>query len=218
MNFAFYVSRKATRLKKILEEGRREFLKDIKIVFSDDSNTVYLKDELSKYNIEYILFDYKNIVIEKGERKNLILSNKMLEIFKEYRIDYCFCFGSHILEGELLKVYENKIINFHPSILPSFRGRKAIDQAIESGAQVLGNTAHFIDDGVDTGLIIMQNIVSRSIFEKYGYDGVLDKQIPMVYSIYKALKLNKIKIYNRNVIIEEANYNISQYFPNVDFK
>lgn len=215
MNLAFYVSRKATRLNKILQDNNLELLKSIKLVFSDDESTLYLKDKLEELGIEYVLYDYKKIIVSNGKKKNSILSDKMLEVFKFYEIDYCFCFGSHILEGDLLKEYSNKIINFHPSLLPAFPGRKAIDQAIEANVKILGNTAHFIDSGVDTGPIIMQSVMSSKIFELEGYDGILDKQIPMLYSIFNALKNNNIEIQGNKVNILDRKYNQVSYFPNI---
>lgn len=213
MNLAFYVSSKATRLNKILQDNNLELLKSIKVVFSDDENTFYLKDKLKELGIDYILYDYKKITVNNGIKKNSVLSDKMLEVFKSYNIDYCFCFGNHILEGNLLKKYNNKIINFHPSLLPAFPGRNAIDQAVKANAQILGNTAHFIDAGVDTGPIIMQCVMSSKIFEYEGYDGILDKQIPMLYSIFNALKNNKIEINGEKVNILDVENNQVSYFP-----
>lgn len=139
----------------------------------------------------------------------------MLKIFRKYSIDYCFCFGSHILKGELLNEYKNRIINFHPSLLPAFPGKKVIDQAIKANVQILGNTAHFIDAGVDTGPIIMQSVVSRKIFENEGYDGVLDKQIPMLYNIFKVLNTNNLELKDNRINLLNAQYNVVSYFPSI---
>ena len=85
----------------------------------------------------------------------------------------------------------NRIINFHPSLLPSFPGVKAVDQALAYGTLVLGNTTHFIDEGVDTGPIIMQSILPRAAFD--AYDSVLDLQVPMLTQVIRWLEEDRSK-------------------------
>lgn len=204
MNYAFYISGKATRLFKIIEQ-RNDFLKDISVIFSDDRRNEYLKTHLKKLGIEYILYDYKEIE-DANISKNEKLSNLLLKTLETYEVDYCFSFGAHILKGELLDVYKNKIINFHPSLLPDYPGLKAIDQAIAADAKYIGNTAHFIDSGVDTGPIILQSIQHQQAFYLGSYDAILDVQIEMLYKIVELINEDRIKIENSKVKILNANY------------
>jgi phosphoribosylglycinamide formyltransferase-1 len=212
MNYAFYVSGKATRLAKILEDKNMELLTNIKVVFSDDEKNQYLEEKLKVYNIPYVLFDYNKIIAEKGQ-KNLRLSNELLEVLRKYQIDYCFSFGDHILKGELLEVYKNRIINFHPSILPAYPGLKSIDQAISDKANLLGNTVHFIDSGVDTGPIILQSVIPAAVFEEGGYDAILDIQIDMLYKVFNLLQAARLQVVKNKVNIEGANYRSYSIFP-----
>ena len=64
-----------------------------------------------------------------------------------------------ILSPEFVKAYEGRIVNIHPSLLPAFPGLHAIPKAYESGAKTTGVTVHYVDEGVDTGPIIAQEIV-----------------------------------------------------------
>ncbi|MHB8521434.1 MAG: phosphoribosylglycinamide formyltransferase [Limisphaerales bacterium] len=64
-----------------------------------------------------------------------------------------------ILKGEFLRAFPQRVINIHPSLLPSFPGLEAWKQAIEYGVKVTGCTVHFADPGVDTGPIIAQQTV-----------------------------------------------------------
>lgn len=57
----------------------------------------------------------------------------------------------------LLGAYENRIVNIHPSVLPAFPGKDAIGQTLEAGAKEAGVTVHFVDEGMDTGAIIVQH-------------------------------------------------------------
>lgn len=60
----------------------------------------------------------------------------------------------------LLQPYEGRIVNIHPSLLPAFPGKDAIEQALEKKVKVTGVTVHFVDDGMDTGPIIAQEAVT----------------------------------------------------------
>jgi len=64
-----------------------------------------------------------------------------------------------VLKGELLRAFEGRIVNIHPSLLPSFPGLEAWKQALDHGVKVTGCTVHFVDAGVDAGPIIGQQAV-----------------------------------------------------------
>lgn len=64
-----------------------------------------------------------------------------------------------IISPSFIKQYKNKILNIHPALLPAFPGLDAQKQAVEFGAKFSGCTVHFVDEGVDTGPIILQEIV-----------------------------------------------------------
>ena len=64
-----------------------------------------------------------------------------------------------ILSGHFISRWENKIINIHPALLPSFKGVDAQGQAVDYGVKIAGCTVHFVDEGTDTGPIILQKAV-----------------------------------------------------------
>ena len=64
-----------------------------------------------------------------------------------------------LLSGDFIARFRHRVINVHPALLPSFPGLDAIGQAIEHGVRVTGVTVHFVDEGVDTGPILMQRPV-----------------------------------------------------------
>jgi phosphoribosylglycinamide formyltransferase 1 len=64
-----------------------------------------------------------------------------------------------VLKGEFLRAFEGRIVNIHPSLLPSFPGLEAWKQALDYGVKVTGCTVHFVDAGVDSGAIIGQQTV-----------------------------------------------------------
>lgn len=61
-----------------------------------------------------------------------------------------------ILTGPFIHRFEGRIVNVHPSLLPAFPGVRAIEQALDYGVQVMGVTVHFVDEGVDSGPVILQ--------------------------------------------------------------
>jgi phosphoribosylglycinamide formyltransferase 1 len=64
-----------------------------------------------------------------------------------------------LLSGEFVGRFRNRIVNVHPALLPAFPGLDAVGQALEHGVQVTGVTVHFVDEGVDSGPIILQRAI-----------------------------------------------------------
>ncbi len=76
------------------------------------------------------------------------------------RVDYVALAGfMRVLKGDFLRAFEGRIVNIHPSLLPSFPGLEAWKQALNHGVKVTGCTVHFVDAGVDAGAIIGQRTV-----------------------------------------------------------
>ena len=65
-----------------------------------------------------------------------------------------------LLSAEFVRRFPNRIVNVHPALLPSFPGLDAVGQALEHGVSVTGVTVHFVDEGVDSGPIILQRSVN----------------------------------------------------------
>lgn len=167
---------------------------------------------MTENDIEYCLYNYNRV----EEKKNLALSNALLEQLNEYKIDYMFSFGAHILRGDILVEYQNRLINFHPSVLPMYPGKEAIDQAINAQkALLIGNTAHFMDEGIDTGSVIMQSVMTVERFYNGGYDAVMDVQVEMLNKLMKVIDEGRLKLVNNRPIIEAADYMTYHIFPSV---
>ena len=79
---------------------------------------------------------------------------------QEAKVDLIVLAGfMRVLKGDFLRAFEGRIINIHPSLLPSFPGLEAWKQALEYGVKTTGCTVHFVDAGVDSGAIIGQQTV-----------------------------------------------------------
>jgi len=82
------------------------------------------------------------------------------ETFEEKNVELIVLAGfMKLLSPAYVKRWEGKIINIHPSLLPSFKGAHAIEQAFEYGVKYTGVTVHYVDEGMDTGSIIAQQTV-----------------------------------------------------------
>jgi Folate-dependent phosphoribosylglycinamide formyltransferase PurN len=213
MNFGFYVSHHATRIMRFLEYVSRyheELMKKIGFIFIDNNKNEKLREVCNRFGIRLIEYDL-SIQIAGNEYH---MSDQLLYNLIEYKVDYLFVFGDQILRGELLNQYKNRLINFHPSILPSFKGLKAIDQALKSNALLLGNTAHILNEDIDSGPIIMHSILSRKEFKDY--DDVLNMQIPMIVQLMYWIMSDRFCVINNEVHIKNANYGINKFIPNLE--
>jgi phosphoribosylglycinamide formyltransferase-1 len=88
------------------------------------------------------------------------------------------CFGQRILQRSIIEAYPRALINFHPSLLPAFPGLRAIDRALEAGVALLGNTAHLVDPGIDTGEVLAQSAMCREDYESC--EDLLELQYPLL--------------------------------------
>jgi len=79
---------------------------------------------------------------------------------RQYEVDLvCLAGYMRIISPPFVEAFPNRILNVHPSLLPSFPGLDAQAQALEFGAKVAGCTVHFVDEAVDHGVIILQHAV-----------------------------------------------------------
>lgn len=97
------------------------------------------------------------------ERKDF--NQALIDTLDKYKVDLIVLAGFLVvLPPEMISKYRNKIINIHPSLIPSFCGNgfyglKVHEKALERGVKVTGATVHFVDEGTDTGPIILQKAV-----------------------------------------------------------
>ena len=154
INIGVLASGRGTNLQAIIEavkEGRIEG--KIGIVISDNRDAFALK-RAKQNNIETEYINFKSFKNREDYDK------KIMEYLKEKDVDLVVLAGyMRILSSFFINAYKNKIMNIHPALLPSFPGLHAQRQAVEYGVKISGCTVHFVDEGVDSGPIILQKAV-----------------------------------------------------------
>ncbi len=129
---------------------------EIALLFCDQKKA-YVLERSQKLNVPSVQFSPKDF-LSKAEYERALK-----DLFLEHQIDLIILAGyMRIIGPTLLKAFPKRIINIHPSLLPSFPGLHGIQEAYDYGVKVTGITIHYIDEGVDTGPIIMQATVDVS--------------------------------------------------------
>jgi len=131
---------------------------------------------------------------------------KIISVLKKYQVTpknglICLAGFMRIISPEFIKKYKNCVLNIHPAILPAFPGLDAQKQAIDHGVKYSGCTVHFVDDGVDSGPIIVQAIVKvkDDDTEETLAKRILSKEHKAYVKAVKLIAENKIKVVGRKV-------------------
>ncbi len=112
-----------------------------------------LESLVGKFDIAYHHISHEGISRETHEKK-------IKEIVRSYAPEYVVLAKyMRILTPEFVKDYENKIINIHHSFLPAFIGANPYKQAFKRGVKIIGATSHFVNNDLDEGPIIYQNVI-----------------------------------------------------------
>ena len=161
VNITVLVSGGGTNLQSVIDNIENGFLDKAQIVQIISSNkNAYALERAKKHGIPGICID-KGKWPEEKDRSKMILQK-----LREADTDLIVLAGyMSILDLEMIEQYRNRIINIHPSLIPKFCGKgfygKRVHRAVlESGDQESGATVHFVDEGVDTGKIIIQEKVT----------------------------------------------------------
>jgi phosphoribosylglycinamide formyltransferase-1 len=151
---SFLVSGKGSNFKAVAEKIiSGHIAAEIGIVISSSSDALALKKS-EELGVQSIALEPK-IFKSKEEHEAEII--KYLELHKT---DLIVAAGyMRILTPDFIRIFRNQIINIHPSLLPAFPGRNAQQQALDYGVKITGCTTHFVDEGTDTGPIIMQSSI-----------------------------------------------------------
>ncbi|MFA5015781.1 MAG: phosphoribosylglycinamide formyltransferase [Actinomycetota bacterium] len=201
---AVFASGFGSNLQAIIDYNKNNSLNgEIVLVFSNNKDA-YALSRANKNNIRSVILDPSDYGTREEFDKNII------ELLEEERIDLVVLAGYMFLVSlKFVRKFKNRILNIHPALLPSFKGTHGIKDAYEYGVKVTGVTVHFVDEGLDSGPIIIQKAVDISQDESM--EDLEEKIHRVEHEIYPLavkyfcedrLKIEgrKVKILNKNDI------------------
>lgn len=206
MQIAVMVSGGGTNLQAIIDaiDNGKITNTEICLVYSNNPNA-YAIERAKKAGIPYVVKSPK----EFPDRKDF--NEALLQILKDANPDLIVLAGCLVVIPEgVVKEFAGRIINIHPSLIPSFCGTgfyglKVHEKALERGVRVSGATVHFVDEGTDTGPIILQKPVmirdddTAEVLQKRIMEQAEWKILPMAIDL---IANNKVKIVDNKVVIQ----------------
>jgi phosphoribosylglycinamide formyltransferase-1 len=199
INVGVLISGRGSNLQAIIDASERgEILAKVAVVVSNKPDA-YGLERAKKHNVPTAVFEPKNFPDKNTYELEVV------KTLKEHKIDLVCLAGYMRMVGPvLLEHYQGRMLNIHPALLPSFPGLHAQKQALDHGAKISGVTVHFIDEGCDTGAIILQAAVP--VLEDDTEETLSARILEQEHKIYpQAIKLfaeGKLKIEGRRVRIK----------------
>ncbi len=151
---AVLASGQGTNLEAILEAVEREQITgQVVLVISDNADAPAL-ERAARRKVKALFMDPK----EHENRR--AYDRAVVDVLKQEKVDLVALAGfMRLLSPLFVQAFPMQIMNIHPSLLPAFPGLEGVEQALEHGVKVTGCTVHFVDEGLDTGPIILQEAV-----------------------------------------------------------
>ncbi len=208
---AVLISGSGTNLQSIIDNIKNGYITgaEISVVISNKSNAFGLK-RAEKAGIKTELLEHGHFSSREDFERSIIA------ILERYGIDYVILAGfMRILSKYFISRFKNRILNIHPALLPSFPGVDAQKQAFDYGVKFSGCTVHFVDEGTDTGPIIVQAVVPvlQNDTEETLKKRILAQEHKIFSYAIKMLVEGKLAIVNNKVkILGEDIENIKDIF------
>jgi phosphoribosylglycinamide formyltransferase-1 len=189
----------------ILSAIKSGYIKNVKpaVVLSNRTEAVGLNLALEKFGISTEIMPSKGL-------KGWEYDKKVVTILKKYDVTsenglICLAGFNRIFSAEFVTEYSMRILNIHPALLPSFPGLNAQKQAIEYGVKVSGCTVHFVDQGLDSGPIILQRAVKvlDSDTEAELSARILREEHEVYPEVVRLFAEDRIKIIGRRVLLKD---------------
>lgn len=160
LRVAVLVSGGGTNLQAIIDAVEQGVITNTELVGVISNNrNAYALERAAKHGIPGVCISPKDFASREE------FNQMLLKTLKEMQVDLIVLAGFLVVIPErMIREYRNKIINIHPSLIPAFCGTgyyglKVHEAALERGVKVVGATVHFVDEGTDTGPIILQKAV-----------------------------------------------------------
>ena len=197
---AVFASGFGSNLQALIDFSEKDDLNGkIVLVFSNKSSA-YALQRAKNHGIKAVFLDPAQFKTRSQ------YDEQIAGILEEEKIDLVVLAGYMLLVGQnILAKFKNRVINIHPALLPSFKGTHGIKDAFDYGVKVTGVTVHFVDGGLDSGPIILQQTVE--VGEDDSAETLEEKIHAVEHKIYplavKYFCAGLLKIKGRKVIITQ---------------
>lgn len=201
LRVAVFVSGSGTNLQSIIDHCENQKLNAEVIAVISNKSSAFAVERAKKHNIPAIIIESKNYKDRKAHESEIV---KQLDPFKPELI--AFAGYMRLVSPEFIRHYYNKeknlpgIMNIHPALLPSFPGTDGYGDAFKYGVKYSGITIHFIDEGVDTGPIILQQTFPR--YDTDTLEEFKERGLRIEHKLYP----QAIQLYAHNRLIIEGKY------------
>ncbi len=193
------VSGRGSNLQAIIDNIEKGLLPaEIAVVISDQPDA-YSLERARKHNIPAVHISAKGYEEKRGEYDAVLVK----ELQKRQVELVCLAGFMRIITPTLIKAFPSRILNIHPALLPAFPGLHVQKAALKHGVRFSGCTVHFVDEGMDTGPIIIQAVVP--ILDNDTEDSLSERILRQEHKIYsRAIQLyaeGRLKIEGRRVMV-----------------
>ncbi|MFB3897940.1 MAG: phosphoribosylglycinamide formyltransferase [bacterium] len=193
VNLAIFASGNGSNLQAIIDAIESGNLAArIMVVFSDKKDA-YALDRAKQHGIQTLYLAPKEFSTREMHEQ------KIVEYLEQLGVDLIVLAGyMRILTPYIIRKYPMRIMNIHPALLPSFPGTHGIADAFNYGVKYTGVTVHFVDEGVDTGPIIIQEVI------KIEDTDTIETLEPRMHAIEHKIYPQAIQWYSEHRIIIEG--------------
>lgn len=204
MTLVFLCSTNGSVIRKVLETG---LFKEFKIEFVSDRHCGLIEFTSS------VGLTSKIFLADSGDD----FSNKLKREYSGRQDCLFLSFYTRLLTKKFLDDHVDRVINFHPSILPACPGLDGFGDTIKSGALLVGATVHYVDSGVDTGLPILQTLYPRNSSENVEElrHRVFLQQCISLIQVVRWFHEKRILIKGK-IEVDGAVYSLGEFIPSLD--
>jgi len=199
MNIAILCSGSGTNLQAIIDSLKKGHIPARIVLVVSDNKDAYALKRAEKACIETLVLDSKDFKTREDFDRSVVQSLKKKSVGLVVLAGFM-----KLLSPYFLSEYKNKIMNIHPSLLPAFKGKRGIKDALEYGVKVTGATVHFVNEELDGGPVILQSVVE--IKDDDTEESLLERVHKEEHKIYpEAIKLfveGRLEVNDRRVRIK----------------
>jgi phosphoribosylglycinamide formyltransferase-1 len=190
-----------------------------------------LGDAFLRKVVHSVVADQANGAIEKAEAWGLpgvlfaeqtpaAFCSRLVGYMQQHEIDYVISFYTQFYSKEFRDAYPDRIINFHPSLLPAFKGMDGFGDGMAYHAKIIGTTVEFIKDVMDEGKIIMQTAcpVDPNLGPQAMRHRIFEQQCKTLLQVVKWLTEDRVRVDGDRVTIVGAGYDDLEFVPALEYR